>query len=437
MNTMMGCVDEGRLRAYLDATEGGLTADERTAIATHLAGCAACAQRARTLADTAVLASTWLAAWTPAPATAIESQRTQAAYARFQQTLREQARQAAPVPGRDHTGAPHGWFQQTKEWVAHMIERTTAPGRRPALAAVAILAILAVALAFSPVSSLADQLFKTFRVQHFQAVTVPIKGMTSLPMPQQLTQEQQQQLQQMFASLGTLQTNATKDTFRQVGSQADAQAFLSQHGGTLQAPTHLPAGYTAQAAQYGVGDPTSSQYTLNVAVAKQYLALLNSPELNALPWPEGVDKLTFGYDTPAMVATFYGNGQPEQGFGILQMANTDPSVPGAGPILHLPAELDVNAFRTALLAVPNLLPQQTMDQIKNVNNWQTTLIIPVPENAVTTNVTVKGNAGLLIEDGQGRGSLLLWQNNGKLYAVGGTISGDEAQAIANSLTNVH
>jgi hypothetical protein len=437
MDTTMGCVDEGQLRAYLDAPAGGLTADARAAVAAHLAGCASCALRARTLADTAALASTLLATWAPEPIPATESQRAHAAYARFQLTLREQTRPAALAPGRDHTDAPHGWFQHTKEWVAHMIERSTAPGRRPALAAVAILAILAVALAFSPVSSLADQLFKTFRVQQFQAVTVPIKGMTSLPMPQQITQEQQQQLQQMFASLGTLQTNATKDSFHQVGSQADAQAFFSQHGGTLQAPTHLPAGYTAQAAQYGVGDPTSSQYTLNVTVAKQYLAMLNSSQLDGLPWPQGVNTLTFGYDTPAMVATLYSNGQSEQGFGVLQMANTDPAVPGAGPILHLPDNLDSNAFRTALLAVPNLLPQQTMDQIKNVSNWETTLIIPVPENAVTTNVTVKGNAGLLIVDGQGRGSLLIWQSNGKMYAVGGTISGDEAQAIANSLTNVH
>ncbi|MGN6812519.1 MAG: hypothetical protein ACTHMP_16775 [Thermomicrobiales bacterium] len=437
---MMGCVDEGRLRAYLDMPDSGLTADEQTAIAAHLAGCTTCAERARTLAATAALAGTRLAAWEPALSTAVESQHARTAYARFQRTLREQEWQVASSRAHDRAGVPHDWLQQAKEWVAHMIERSTAPGRRPALAAVAILAILAVALAFSPVSSLADQLFKTFRVQQFQAVTVPIKGMTSVPMPQQITQEQQQQLQQMFASLGTLQTNATKDSFHQVGSQADAQAFFSQHGGTLQAPTHLPTGYTPQSAQYGVGNPTSSQYTLNVAVAKQYLALLNSSELNALPWPQGVDKLTFGYDTPAMVATLYSNGtngQSEQGFGILQMANTDPSVPGAGPILHLPAELDVNAFRTALLAVPNLLPQQTMDQIKNVSNWETTLIIPVPENAVTTNVTVKGNAGLLIVDGQGRGSLLVWQSGGKLYAVGGTISGDEAQAIANSLTNVH
>ena len=142
--------------------------------------------------------------------------------------------------------------------------------------------------------------------------------------------------------------------------------------------------------------------------------MLNSSQLDGLPWPQGVNTLTFGYDTPAMVATLYSNGQSEQGFGVLQMANTDPAVPGAGPILHLPDNLDINAFRTALLAVPNLLPQQTMDQIKNVSNWETTLIIPVPENAVTTNVTVKGNAGLLIVDGQGRGSLLIWQSNGKL-----------------------
>ena len=64
-----------------------------------------------------------------------------------------------------------------------------------------------------------------------------------------------------------------------------------------------------------------------------------------------------------------------------------------------------------------------------------TLIIPVPEDATTKNVSIKGNAEMPILDGQGRGSLLLWQDDGIMYAVGGMISEADVLLVANNLTN--
>ena len=116
------------------------------------------------------------------------------------------------------------------------------------------------------------------------------------------------------------------------------------------------------------------------------------------------------------------------------MANLAGAGPGAGPALKLPDELDVNAFRAALLALPGL-PQDTVAQLQNVKDWERTLIIPVPEDATTKNVTIKGNAGILILDGQGRGSLLIWQDNGIMYAVGGTVSEADVMLVANNLTD--
>ena len=85
------------------------------------------------------------------------------------------------------------------------------------------------------------------------------------------------------------------------------------------------------------------------------------------------------------------------------------------------------------MALPGL-PQDTVAQLQNVKDWDRTLIIPVPEDATTKNVTINGNAGLLILDGQGRGSLLLWQANGNLYAVGGTLSEADVTLVAQGLT---
>ncbi len=419
----MGCVDDGRLRTYLDAEDERA---EHGAIAAHLAACPACAAQAETLRAEAGRATQALAAWLPVQARAglptPDERRAGAALARFQATVQEQERAVSR--------APQGLFVQFKEQVTTMFDKLRAPRLRPALLAVTALVILGLFMTLTPVSSLADQLFKTFRVQQFAAITVRVPGMKTMPQPQQITPEQQQQLLQLLAPLGTPQTNATKESVAQVPDAAAAKAFLAQYGATFQVPGQLPAAFSGQTAQYGTAKPTSSSYTLNVDVAKQYLAMANKPELNGLPWPDGVTQLTFGLDTPAAVATYYGDNL--QGFGIVQMANLPDAGAGAGPALKLPSELDVNAFRAALLALPGL-PQDTVDQLKNVKDWDRTLIIPVPEDATTKNVTINGNAGLLILDGQGRGSLLLWQANGNLYAVGGTLSEADVTLLAQGL----
>lgn len=424
----MRCCDEGLLRAYLD---GEVVEGERQTFLTHLAACPDCARQLHKVEANAHTTATLLGRWLPEPIAETtntpipEERRASLALARFQIALREDVRGVET--------APQGLFVVLKEQMTQMFARLTAPRLRPTLAAVSLVAILAVVLAFSPLSSLADQLSKTFRVQQFAAVTVRVPGMKTLPQPQQITPEQQQMAQQMLAGLGTPTTNATKNTVAEVADTAAAKSFLAQYGATLQVPGQLPAAYSGTTARYGTAQPTSSSYVLNVATAQQYLTMANSPELNSLPWPAGVTQMTFGLDTPAAVATYYGDGQTN-GLGIVQMANLANAGPGAGPALKLPDELDVNAFRTALLALPGL-PQDTVAQLQNVKDWDRTLIIPVPEDATTKNVTIKGNAGLLILDGQGRGSLLIWQANGIMYAVGGTVSETDVLAVANSLTD--
>jgi anti-sigma factor RsiW len=429
----MRCADEGRLRAYLDAE---LAAGERDDLAAHVDTCSDCAGRLATLREETATVGSLLAAWLPEPvaepvATGDERQ-ARAALARFRSTMHETA--------GDNGVAPQGFIGRTKEWAETMIARLNTRRLRPAFGAVALIAILGLAFSFSPVGSLADQLFKTFRVQQFQAVTVHVPQMSSLPqmhdgMGEGVTPEQLAQFQAMLAPLGTPTTNATPNSVREVADQAAARDFLAGHGSPLYAPRAVPGSFVGTTPRYGVADPTSSTYTLNVQTAQQYLAFANSSELNALPWPQGVDQLTFGLDTPAAVATVYGDEANNKGFGILQMAVLDSDIAGAGPVLTLPDELDVNAFRAALLALPGL-PADTVAQVKGVKDWERTLIIPVPEDATSKNVTIDGNAGLLILDGQGRGSLLLWQQDGMLFAVGGTLGEDEIMDIANGLVQV-
>lgn len=412
----MRCIDEGRLRAFLDDELG---ADEREAVASHLAGCRDCVGQVAALRETATAVTATLAAW--APAAPPDGERTARALAAFQARLRDDERAAARADGR--TGK--------KERMAAMMTRYSrflAPRRRPVFAAVALLALFGLLLALGPVQTVAGELARQFRVQQFAAVTVRVPAMTGMPQPHDLTDAEKAQLrtqlQAMLGSLGTLDTNATATSAREVTAD-EARAFYARHGGTLRTPSTVPAAFAGQAPRYGVADPTNTKYTLNVAVARQYLAMLNKPELSALPLP-AVDQLTFGLDVPAGVAMVYGD--KGKGFGVVQVGS---------PTLTVPDELDVEALRAAVLALPGL-PEDTVNQVKAVKDWEKTLIVPVPQDATTKNVAIKtglltSEPGLLIADGQGRGVLLLWAHEGVLYAVGGNITAAEAEAVAADL----
>lgn len=418
----MRCIDEGRLRAYLDDELGK---DEREVVTSHLAGCRDCAARATALRETAAAVTATLAAWVPASAP--DGERTARALATFQARLR--AREAV-VP-RDAAARQAGGSQGRKERITAMLMRHSrflAPRRRPAVVAVALLAIFGLLLALGPVQTVAGGLARQFRVQQFAAVTVRVPAMTGMPQPHDLTDTEKAQLhaqlQAMLGPLGTLDTNATAASAREV-TPDEARAFYARHGGALRTPSTVPAAFAGQTPRYGVSDPTSTKYTLNVAVARQYLALLNEPELNALPLP-AVDQLTFGLDVPSGVAMVYGD--KTKGFGVVQLGS---------PTLTVPDELDLEAFRAAVLALPGL-PEDTVNQVKAVKDWEKTLIVPVPQDATTKNVSIKtglltSEPGLLIADGQGRGVLLLWAHDGILYAVGGNITAAEAEAVAADL----
>lgn len=428
----MRCIDDGRLRASLDGDAGGLTTAERAALADHLRNCPSCAARRRTLQAEAVAVGATLVSWLPEAT--VSDQQSRVALTRFQATIRREE--------RDRRVAPASKFETFKEWAMHNFRHLNAARNRRIAAVAAMMAILGLVLALAPVNSLADQLFKTFRVQQFQAITVHVPSMTDLPQPRQLTETEQSQIAALLGPLGTPTTNATKDSFREVANQAAAQAFFTDPKfgrNTFYAPKGLPASFASSTARYGTADPTSSTYTLNAKVAQDYLKLTNMQQLNALPWPQGVDQLTFGLDTGATVATFYGDEQ--HGFGIAQMASFDSSVPGVGPILKFPAEFDVKAFRAAILALPGL-PADTVAQIKAIDNisddnWMRTLIIPVPDTATSKPVTVSGRAsgpGLLVTDEQGTHTLLVWHANGMLLAIGGDLTGAEVMDLANNLT---
>jgi hypothetical protein len=115
------------------------------------------------------------------------------------------------------------------------------------------------------------------------------------------------------------------------------------------------------------------------------------------------------------------------------------------PTLTTPDSLDMNALREDILMLPGL-PTDLVAQLRSIENWESTLVIPVPEGAVTSDVSIDGEPGLLLEAGEfdgsdwgiefeleGDASVVMWHDDGNLYVVAGSVSGSDLLDVANSL----
>ncbi len=93
----------------------------------------------------------------------------------------------------------------------------------------------------------------------------------------------------------------------------------------------------------------------------------------------------------------------------------------------------LDEVRDFLLGLPGL-PPGAVSQMRALGDWKTTLPLPVPVDKVDwEQTTVAGAPAVMLSDRSGAGSGLLWQRNGLIYGVGGTLSSGELLSAANSL----
>ena len=93
----------------------------------------------------------------------------------------------------------------------------------------------------------------------------------------------------------------------------------------------------------------------------------------------------------------------------------------------------VAEIQAYLLSQPGVSPALAA-QIRAMGDPASTLPVPVPlGQASATTVSVHGTSGLFIGDSTGLGSGVLWQQDGLVYVVGGSLTQAQVIAVANSL----
>ncbi|CAN5832385.1 anti-sigma factor [soil metagenome] len=295
-------------------------------------------------------------------------------------------------------------------------------GARLATGIAGVFALLMV-LTISPMGSFAGDVLDRFRVQKFAAITIEMDDFQDFQtnMLLRLFMADQDALEGSVMNLADYMTTFDEDdpmaNVQEFDSEADARAAFGDFATT----GDVPDGY-AKTPLYYVSDAGSVTVTVGTAEAQAIIDELNLP-IFALPNASSQPEMVFTLEIPSAVIQHFEGATGEDQIAIAQLPS---------PTLITPEGLDMDALREDLLALPGL-PPDFVAQLRAIDDWESTMVIPVPEGASSDDVTINGEPGLLITSDDGKGSVVLWEDDGILFIVGGTESGDTITNIANSL----
>jgi hypothetical protein len=265
------------------------------------------------------------------------------------------------------------------------------------LAAAAAIVVVATTLAMTGV---ADSILQIFETKQFAAVTVTPTDLQTLG-----------QLSQFGKLTWSAQPNP-----HQVASLAAATAET----GLPAISVTVPASMTATA-RYAVVPRTTATFVFDATLARASAAAIGR---TAPPMPAKLDGSTLVFTGgPAIMVTYGGENQTSS--ALVAGVAKAPTVSSDGA--------SVSEIQAYLLSQPSVSPALAA-QIRAIGDPASTLPVPIPVGqAAAKNVSVHGTNGLFVGDSTGLGSGVLWQQNGLVYVVGGTLTEAETLAVANSL----
>ena len=383
----MTCIDDGRLRAWLDHE---LAEDQGADLANHLETCAHCRERLDALRQSTVFTAHHLG---PDHEPQEESAQTEAALGRFR--LRQQQESVLDPPRRI------AW--------------------RPALAAAAALVMIVGIASTSAGRAWAEHVLAMLRIEKVTAVPVDFSALSS---------PEGRNAGEMLARL--LNSDLVVTMKPQKPQPVADQAAAAQAAGF---DVRLPMDANTPP-QLSVGGETAFQITLH---RQRLQAILNEAGRPDLQLPANLDHALIAVHIPRSVVARYGSCPAPGGHHEKQPPSPPRAYPGCtilmqvpSPTVSVPPGLNLQQLATIGLELTGM-SASTAEAYTRTVDWTSTLVIPVPERvALSESVSVDGQQGVLIRragrNQPGPDYQLVWTRHGMIYAIGGW--GDPAAALA-------
>jgi hypothetical protein len=186
-------------------------------------------------------------------------------------------------------------------------------------------------------------------------------------------------------------------------------------------PATIPAGLN-KTPTAKVSPASQVSFTFDKAKAQAYYQSIGQPGVSL---PEKFNGASLSVSIPSAALLSYGSGGTTKDELVVAEAGE--------LVVDVQGNVSLQDMRDFLLGLPGL-PADVVSQLRQIQNWNDTLPIPVPVDQVNwQSTTINGSQGLLLNDNSGVGSAAVWHANGHLYGVAGTLKAADLQRVANSL----
>jgi len=185
-------------------------------------------------------------------------------------------------------------------------------------------------------------------------------------------------------------------------------------------PATLPPG-AAKTPKVRYSPASETRMTFDRQKAREYFDSINRKDLSL---PDRLHGSTLVVALPPIVMLEYATADNKPAVMIGQAREVQVGVEGG-------ASLD--EVRTFLLGLPDL-PPEVARQLRSIQDWTSTLPIPVPVDKMTWQETkIAGADAYILNDNTGLGSGVIWQRDGRILGVAGPMKATDLRKVAESL----
>ena len=298
---------------------------------------------------------------------------------------------------------------------------------RAAWVTLAIVAVLAVSLAFPSVRAIANNFLGLFRVEQVRVVQI-----NPADLPDQLGSSSN--LESIFAENVQFSRLAEPEELDSLAQAVEKAGFGLRLPAALQGEPRLfyqPGG--------------SAVFNVDLALVRSVLKDIGRDDIKL---PSALDGAEVEVVVPSAIMAGYGecdidvqslasDFDPDDPRTARQIAKEMPDCTTLlqlpSPTISAPPGLDLSTIGEAYLQILGMEKGEAERFARNVD-WTTTFVVPIPRYGVEyQDITVDGVTGTLLHHGQMDSYALVWVKDGILYALSGPGDGEDAAAIANSL----